>query len=83
MLHHPGNHPSLGPGHIDPTTAAQYAMVAGAGNGYDVYKGNCSLQTQSASRTDRHTDHSLALLLMAFQYCPARNICKTFQYFKK
>ena len=43
----PGNHPSLGPGHLDPATAAQYAMVAGAGNGYDVYKGKCSLQTQS------------------------------------
>ena len=52
--YHPGNHPSLGPGHIDPTTAAQYAMVAGAGNGYDVYKGKCSLQTQSASLTVSH-----------------------------
>ena len=44
----PGNHPSLGPGHLDPAAAAQYAMVAGAGNGYDVYKGKTSLQTQSA-----------------------------------
>ena len=37
-----GQHPGLG-GHLDPATAAQYShLVAGAGNGYEVYKGRDS-----------------------------------------
>ena len=47
VVNYPGNHTSLGPGHLDPATAAQYAMVTGGGPGYDVYKGKSSLQTPS------------------------------------
>ena len=47
VVNYPGNHSSLGPGHLDPATAAQYAMVTGGGPGYDVYKGKSSLQTPS------------------------------------
>ena len=58
-----GNQPGLGGGHLDPATAAQYShLVAGAGHGYEMYKGRESLQTLT------YSPHSNGVLIFLSQH---------------